>query len=85
MPSPPRDFTHREVMKVLFKAGFRYANPDSGGSHVVMTKEDHDGNSSNVTLVADGGRIAEGTLRSIAAQAGAEDFDAFCEWLDNNR
>lgn len=44
MSPPPRDFTHREVMKVLYKAGFRYANPDSGGSHVVMTKEDHDGN-----------------------------------------
>lgn len=66
MAPPPRSFTYREVMKVLYMAGFRYANPDSDGSHVVMTKEDHDGNSYNVTLVANGGEIPEATLRSIA-------------------
>ena len=71
-------------MKVLYKAGFRYANPGSSGSHVVMTKQDHEGNSYNVTLVANGGRIAEGTLRSIAKQAGAEDFDEFCQWIEDN-
>lgn len=26
-----------------------------------------------------------GTLRDIADDAGAQDFDAFCEWIDNNR
>lgn len=65
-------------MKVLYKAGWRYANPDAGGSHVVMTKQDHDGNTCTVTLVANGGTIAPGTLRSIARQAGANDFDVFC-------
>jgi predicted RNA binding protein YcfA (HicA-like mRNA interferase family) len=28
--------------------------------------------------------IDTGTLRSIADQAGALDFDSFCEWLDTN-
>ncbi len=84
MSSPRRNFTYREVMKVLYKAGFRYANPGSGGSHVVMTKQDHEGNSYNVTLVANGGRFAEGTLRSIAKQAGAKDFDEFCQWIEDN-
>lgn len=83
--TPPRQFTHQEVMKVLYSAGFRYANPNSGGSHVVMTKQDHDGNSYNVTLIANGGTIAPSTLRSIANQAGAEDFDEFCRWIDENR
>lgn len=82
---PPRQFTHRDVMKVLSKAGWRYANPDSSGSHVVMTKQDHDGNTHTVTLIANGGTIAPGTLRSIAQQAGADDFDDFCRWIDNNR
>lgn len=71
-------------MKVLYKAGFRYTNPNSDGSHVVMTKKDHDGNSYNVTLVANGGTIPQNTLRSIAKQAGADDFDKFCRWIDNN-
>jgi len=83
--SPPRNFSHRDVMKVLYKAGWRYANPQSDGSHVVMTKQDHHGNSYNVTLVSNGGQIPPGTLKSIAKQAGAKDFDAFCEWIDENR
>lgn len=83
--SPPRNFTHREIMKVLYRAGFRYANPNTGGSHVVMTKTDHDGNSYNVTLVPGDGRVAQGTLRSIAKQAGANDFDEFCRWIDQER
>jgi hypothetical protein len=28
--------------------------------------------------------IRIGTLRDIADDAGAEDFDAFCEWIDRN-
>jgi hypothetical protein len=32
-----------------------------------------------------GGEIPEGTLRNIADQCGAEDFDSFCEWIDRNR
>ncbi|SEM05591.1 hypothetical protein SAMN04488691_11823 [Haloferax larsenii] len=27
--------------------------------------------------------IATGTLRKIAEQAGAKDFDRFCDWIDN--
>ena len=28
--------------------------------------------------------LRTGTLRSIAESAGANDFDAFCEWVDRN-
>jgi len=28
--------------------------------------------------------IDTGTLRSIANQAGARDFEEFCEWIDRN-
>jgi hypothetical protein len=30
-------------------------------------------------------RIAVGTLRSIADQCGADDFQAWCEWIDDHR
>ncbi|MFC7155972.1 type II toxin-antitoxin system HicA family toxin [Halomarina halobia] len=30
-------------------------------------------------------RIRIGTLKSIAERAGAEDFEAFCRWIDRNR
>lgn len=29
--------------------------------------------------------LRRGTLRDIAADAGANEFDAFCEWIDRNR
>ena len=29
--------------------------------------------------------ISLGTLSNIAKQAGANDFDAFCEWIEQNR
>ena len=29
--------------------------------------------------------LRQGTLRDIADSAGANDFDAFCDWIDRNR
>lgn len=29
--------------------------------------------------------LSEGTLRSIADEAGAKDFDEFCDWIGRNR
>jgi hypothetical protein len=30
-------------------------------------------------------RIRIGTLQKVAEQCGAEDFDAWCRWIDRNR
>ena len=81
----PRQFSSRDIIKVLDRAGWRYANPNSGGSHVVMTKKDHSGHSYNVTIPLGKDPIPQGTLHSIATQAGAQDFDDFCRWIDRNR
>jgi hypothetical protein len=35
----------------------------------------------NVTVPIHG-EIDTGTLRNVADQCGAEDFDAWCEWID---
>ncbi|HET7324776.1 MAG TPA: type II toxin-antitoxin system HicA family toxin [Halococcus sp.] len=82
---PPRQFSSRDVLKVLDKAGWQYANPGSGGSHVVMVKRDHAGERYTVTIPMGYDPIRPGTLRSIATQAGAQDFDEFCRWIDENR
>lgn len=29
--------------------------------------------------------ISDGTLRNIAEQSGAEDFEAWCQWIEENR
>ncbi|WP_323677663.1 type II toxin-antitoxin system HicA family toxin [Halorubellus sp. PRR65] len=70
-------------MKVLRKHRFRPINRT--GSHVQLRFEDPEtGEVRNVTVPMHES-ISTGTLRSIASQAGADDFDAFCEWIDRHR
>lgn len=78
---PRRTFSGREVAKVLIQWGlepvggrgshrvFRYEHPDTDEVRTVTVPITHD-------------PIKGGTLREIADQAGAKDFDAFCEELD---
>jgi hypothetical protein len=57
------------------------------GSHVGLTwypPEGHDTESRTVSVPRHD-RIDIGTLRTIAVQAGAEDFDEICRWLDRHR
>jgi predicted RNA binding protein YcfA (HicA-like mRNA interferase family) len=72
----------REIVSVLERFGFtpvsrhgshvrlRYVNPDTGE---VRNVDDplHD-------------EVKIGTLHSIADQCGADDFHAFCDWLDEH-
>jgi len=78
-----RDFSGREVVKALTRNSFRIV--DREGSHVKLRYE-HPTNEDDVRVVSvpQTDRIPTGTLRNIAEQAGAEDFDSFCEWIDRN-
>ena len=58
--------------------------PSRTGSHVVFGKE-VDGEDNRRVTVPLQDRIPIGTLRSIARQAGANDFESFCRWIDENR
>ena len=80
---PPRTFSSNDIITVLDDANWEYA-PNSGGSHVKMVKRDHSGEKYSVTVALGYDPIPPGTLRSIAEQAGADDFDEFCRWIDNN-
>jgi predicted RNA binding protein YcfA (HicA-like mRNA interferase family) len=77
------DFSGREVVKALTKNRFYIV--DRTGSHVKLRYE-HPTNENDVRVlsVPMHDRIDTGTLRSIAEQAGAQDFDAFCAWIDRN-
>lgn len=82
---PPRQFSSRDIIKVLDKANWNYTSQNTGGSHVKLTKTDHNGKRYVVTVPLGYDPIAPRTLRSIANQAGANDFDEFCEWIDRER
>lgn len=77
------DFSGREVVKALTKNRFYIA--DRTGSHVKLRYE-HLSNEDDVRMVSVPmhDSINIGTLRNIADQSGAENFEAWCEWIDNN-
>lgn len=77
------DFSGREVVKALTKNRFYVA--DRTGSHVKLRYE-HPSNEDDVRLVTVPmhDRISVGTLRNIADQSGAEDFESWCRWVDEN-
>ena len=84
MGTVPTDFSGRDVLRVLLDNSYRYQ--DQTGDHVQL-KYVHPTNPDDVrnVTVPLHDRIAVGTLRTIADQCGANDFEAWCRWIDRNR
>jgi predicted RNA binding protein YcfA (HicA-like mRNA interferase family) len=81
-----RDFSGDDVAKVLVNKG-NFAWVRTTGEHMILKwepPEDHDTEPRTVSVPRHD-RVREGTLRDIAEQAGANDFDEFCRWIDRNR
>lgn len=75
-------FSGQEIISVL--TSFGYVPQSHRGSHVRLRYENEDtGEVRNVDVPLHD-EIAIGTLRSIAEQCGAEDFYAWCEWIDEH-
>lgn len=74
-----RDFSGRDVVKALTKNRF----VDRTGSHVKLRYE-HPTNDDDVRVVSvpQHDRIRIGTLRNIAEQSGTEDFEMWCQWIE---
>lgn len=69
-------------MKVLVDHGYRIES--RSGSHVTPSEVTDGGTFRRVTVPMHD-RIRLGTLRDIAADVGASDFERFCAWIDENR
>ena len=69
---------------MLTDKGFTPQSGGGGGSHRKLVYVHPETNEKRVVTVPMHDELATGTLRSIADQAGANDFDAFCEWIDRN-
>jgi predicted RNA binding protein YcfA (HicA-like mRNA interferase family) len=78
-----RRFTGEEVAAALID--MQYYPVDRAGSHLKLRYEHPDtGEVRNVTVPL-GGEIDTGTLRNIARQCGADDFEEWLEWIDRHR
>ena len=82
-----RDFSGEDVYKVLVNVGgFRHVR--TTGDHLILRlnpPESHENTETRVVSVPAHDSLGIGTLHGIADYAGAEDFDAFCEWIDEHR
>lgn len=78
-----RDFSGEEIVNVLRKFGYRH--DQTRGDHAIL-KYTHPRTGEKRTLTVPlHDRVRIGTLQSIAEQCGANDFRAWCEWIDENR
>ncbi|RQG89338.1 type II toxin-antitoxin system HicA family toxin [Natrarchaeobius chitinivorans] len=78
-----RDFSGQDVIKVLRR--YNYRPVGRTGSHVRLRYEVPETDEVRLVSVPMHDRIREGTLRNIADQCAARDFEAWCEWIDENR
>ena len=57
------------------------------GDHAILRWEPPEGHNADARTVPIPlhDEVSEGTLRNIADQAGAKDYDRFKQWIDSNR
>jgi len=81
-----RDFSGTDIYKVLVNVGnFRHVR--TTGDHLILQWDppaDHTETDTRTVVVPAHDSVSIGTLRDIADDAGAEDFEAFCAWIDRN-
>ena len=79
------NFSGREIASVLHDFGYRRVGRE--GSHLKMRYESPDTGEVRIVTVPmkSADDIPTGTLHSIADQCGAEDFHAWCAWIDEHR
>lgn len=77
-------FSGQEIARVLRNHGYRPVGRT--GSHLRLRWESPDTDEVRLVTVPmrSEDEIPTGTLRSIADQCGAKDFEAWCRWIDEN-
>lgn len=78
-----RHFSGEDVLKAL--TSFNYRKDPQRGSHVVLKYTNEGTDEKRTVTVPMHDSISIGTLHDIADQAGAQDFEEFCKWIDRNK
>lgn len=78
---PRRTYSGDEIIKALSK--WRFKRVDQTGSHVKLRYIHPETGEKRTVTVPLHHELATGTLKSIAEQAGAEDFQAFLDAIDD--
>jgi predicted RNA binding protein YcfA (HicA-like mRNA interferase family) len=79
-----RTFSGREVVRVLVNVGgFEWRRTAGDHAQLYYRHPTNDADRRRVTVPLHD-ELQVGTMRSIADAAGANDFDAFCDWIDRH-
>lgn len=79
-----RTFSGQEVVKVLVNVGgFEWRRTTGDHAQLYYEHPTNEEDKRQVTVPLHD-ELKTGTLRNIAVDAGANDFNAFCEWIDAN-
>ncbi len=74
-----RTFTGQDVATALTEMGYRPV--DRTGSHLKLRYVHPETDEVRNVTVPIHGEIDTGTLQSIADQCGADEFEAWCDWI----
>lgn len=77
----PRPYSGQELIKALGKWGFKRVGQT--GDHVKLRYIDPNTGEKRTVIVPLHDEVSTGTLRSIADQAGADDFQEFLDAIDD--
>ena len=78
-----RDFSGEEIVTVLARFGYRHDR--TRGDHAILIYTNPDTGERRTVTVPLHDRVRIGTLQQIADQCGADDFRAWCAWIDEHR
>ncbi|MFA1612266.1 type II toxin-antitoxin system HicA family toxin [Halobellus rubicundus] len=79
-----RTFSGQEVIKVLVNSGgFEWRRTTGDHAQLYYEHPTNEDDRRHVTVPLHD-ELRVGTLREIAANAGAQDFEEFCDWIDRN-
>jgi predicted RNA binding protein YcfA (HicA-like mRNA interferase family) len=77
------DFSGKDVVNAL--TSFNFKKDRQKGSHVILKYTHPKSGEVRTVTVPMHDSLKTGTLKSIAEQAGAHDFQKFCDWINRNR
>lgn len=76
-------YSGEDIIKALQKWGFQVVPGGGKGSHTKLRYKDPNTSEVRTVIVPNHDEIAPGTLRDIASDAGAKDFQKFLDAIDD--
>lgn len=83
----PPDFSGEEVYKAMVNSTVGWYPIRRVGDHIILKWEppdDHDDSEPRTVSIPLHESLATGTLNGISKDAGANNFDEFCAWIESN-